>query len=99
MSGGDVLVVALVILQAVWGLFLTLLSFTAKRIHNDLASNTAATRELSQGLAELNDKLLSGFATKDAVRGLGDKYDRLNREMGELSARVNVGVLHYKPGA
>lgn len=94
MSGPEWVMVGLAVLQGVWGLVMVLLNTTANRIDRNLADNTTATKDLSEKFEGLITVLHSDFAKKESVRLLGEKYDKLNREMGELTAEVRHAVLH-----
>lgn len=96
---------ALLLVNAAIGLFMLTMSFSVRRLVKDLDDNTLATNRLAASIGELQTSIARFYVTKadfDLQEGriarfqesMTGKYDTLNREMGELQARVGYAVKH-----
>lgn len=95
----------LIITNGVFALFLLVLAFAVRRLVKDLDDNTIATDRLANAIGELQTSMARFYVTKidfDAqeVRisrfneNMTTKFDILNREMGEMKARLEYAVKH-----
>lgn len=75
------LTIALITLQGLWGLFLTLLTFTAKRLVSDLEKNTIATEHVARSVNALNLDIVAKFVSKD-------EWNETRRQLHDLAGVV-----------
>lgn len=97
--------VVLVFANGLFAIFLFVLAFAIRRLVKDLDDNTIATNKLGAAIGELQTSMARFYVTKvdfDAQElriarfqeTMMEKFDKLNREMGEFNSRVNFAVKH-----
>lgn len=105
MQVSPMLQIILVFVNVGIGLFMMMMSFAVRRLVKDLDDNTIATDKLASTVGELHTSIAkfyvskSDFDTLDAryrreQELLSGKFDAMNREMGEIKARLEYAVKH-----
>lgn len=80
----------LLVLQALWGLFLMILGFSVRRLLKDLESNTAATSAVAEKLSALNLSLLTNFVLKEDWVYIRQRMHDLGDQVNGMKAREEL---------
>lgn len=75
------LVVALLLLQGVWGLFLIVLTWAMRRVLKDIEANTEATIKVAESVTAITVLLSGNYVTKP-------EFDRMETRVREAETKL-----------
>lgn len=87
-DGSVILTIALFALQGLWGVFLLLLTFSMRRILDDIKENTTATKKVADGIAGINVLLAGHYVTKAELDRLEAELHKAQADIIRLQERV-----------